>query len=157
MNRLWTTIGCLSCRGPWEACYELLECGCVRSAVYSWFALLPLDMNQYTINFSFLETIWIFIKVKSPSPFISFLFKISITIRLNMLWSAKWHKIRDWGTRPPALSLYLKFKLLPNSWTCGWHLFLSSTVNVEFFVNKIYQIHTYCSLISQQIQAKFNS
>ena len=42
MNQLLMTIGCALCRGPWEACYELHVCTCVRSAVHSRFALLPI-------------------------------------------------------------------------------------------------------------------
>jgi len=38
------TIGCVSRRGPWEACDELCMCGCVHSAAYNRFALLPMSI-----------------------------------------------------------------------------------------------------------------
>ena len=47
------TIGCALRRGPWEACYELPECTCARSAVYSRFALLP--MHTYRVVFRFCQ------------------------------------------------------------------------------------------------------
>jgi len=40
------TIDCASRRGPREACYELRECACARSAAYSRFALLPMYSLQ---------------------------------------------------------------------------------------------------------------
>jgi len=39
-------MGCVSPRGPQEACYKLGECAWAHSAVYSQFALLPMDTHE---------------------------------------------------------------------------------------------------------------
>jgi hypothetical protein len=40
MNQLLMNIGCSSCWGPWDDCYELRVSACERSAAYSGFELL---------------------------------------------------------------------------------------------------------------------